>query len=75
MQTIIVEASKAIHDAGKSWGPTPQFSEPQLMGRLATLSKGPASMKSPSKKVAIELMLYGYTPFPYFKFLIDQNFK
>lgn len=74
MQIIISEASKAIQDAGKSWRPTHQFSEPQLMGRLASLSEGPASVKSPSKnwKVAMELMQNMLLPF----FIqIDQKFK
>ncbi|CAM8925093.1 unnamed protein product [Rhodiola kirilowii] len=48
-KTIIAEASKAIQDAGNSWNPTPHFNEPQFMGRLASLSEGPASLKSPSK--------------------------
>lgn len=46
MQVIITEASKIIQDVGRSWR---AVAEGESMGRMGSLTEGPAVLRSPLK--------------------------
>ncbi|KAM4105102.1 hypothetical protein ACJW30_06G207800 [Castanea mollissima] len=48
-KVIVTEASKVIQDVGRGWKPTVLTIEGENMGRMGSLSEGPAVLRSPSK--------------------------
>ncbi|KAF5451555.1 hypothetical protein F2P56_026654 [Juglans regia] len=48
-KVIITEASKIIQDVGRSWRPTALSAEGESMGRMGSLTEGPAVLRSPLK--------------------------
>ena len=68
LQVIVIEASKVIQDVGRGWKPMVLTGEGENMGRMGSLSEGPAVLRSPSKnwKVIIKLLKIIDSSFSFF---------